>query len=188
MISPRSIKKELAKGQSLPEPKTVTTRAKAGSKWKKPSEPEEDNFQVERQIHEFVTERFDRLKAHQDKSLAKAEENLAGLRSIIMVAEIHANKAEMEATDEAKVCVAHAILHARIKIAQVGMDPGFDRSAWDVAGWKQILLELGGDAESKQVQALEAGPSGVKDVNVTLHIFVLSLFRKYYCNSIFGNL
>ncbi|MFS7921724.1 hypothetical protein Hanom_Chr03g00240281 [Helianthus anomalus] len=39
MISHRSIKKELAKGQSLPEPKIVTTRAKVGSKRKKPSEP-----------------------------------------------------------------------------------------------------------------------------------------------------
>ncbi|MFS7967377.1 hypothetical protein Hanom_Chr09g00785091 [Helianthus anomalus] len=117
MISPCSIKKELAKGQSLPEPKTVTTRAKAGSKRKKPSKPEEDSFEVERQIHEYVTERFVRQNAHQDKSLAKAKENL----------------------------VAHAILQARIQIAQEAMDPGFERSAWDVAGWKQTLLKLGGD-------------------------------------------
>ncbi|KAJ0743967.1 hypothetical protein HanPI659440_Chr10g0382021 [Helianthus annuus] len=130
-------------------------------------------------------QRFVRLKALQDKSLSQAEEDLADLRSIaaakdkkitqmekevnslekqIMVAEIQANKAEMEATDEAKVYVARAILQARIKIAQEDIDPGFDRSAWDVAGWKQTLLELGGDAEPKQVKALEAGPSGVKEV------------------------
>ncbi|MFS8022877.1 hypothetical protein Hanom_Chr16g01444701 [Helianthus anomalus] len=70
----------------------------------------------------------------------------------------------MEATDEAKVCATHAILQARIKISQEAMDLGFDRSAWDVAGWKQNLLELGGNAEPEQVQALEAGPSGVKEV------------------------
>ncbi|KAJ0699659.1 hypothetical protein HanOQP8_Chr10g0358421 [Helianthus annuus] len=149
MISPHSIKRELARGQSLPEPKIVTTRKKAGSKQKKPSEPEEDKFEDERKIHEFVTKRFVRLKAHQDKSLAKAEENLAGLRSIvaakdksisklekdvkglekkILMAEIQANKANMEATDEGKVYAARTILQARIKIAQEAMDPGFDRS------------------------------------------------------------
>ncbi|KAF5757049.1 hypothetical protein HanXRQr2_Chr17g0822071 [Helianthus annuus] len=168
MIYPRSIKKELAKGQSQQEPKTMTTRAKAGSKRKKPFDPKEDSFQIERQIHEFVTERFVHLKAYQDKSLAEAEENLTDLRSIatakdkkitqlekevnslekqIMVAEIQANKTEMEATDEAKVCASRAILQARIKIAQEAMDAGFDRSAWDVADWKQTFLELGGDAE-----------------------------------------
>ncbi|MFS8020099.1 hypothetical protein Hanom_Chr15g01411561 [Helianthus anomalus] len=44
IISHRSIKKELAKSQSLPEPKTVTTRAKAGSKRKKPMKLEKDDF------------------------------------------------------------------------------------------------------------------------------------------------
>ncbi|MFS7935688.1 hypothetical protein Hanom_Chr05g00406511 [Helianthus anomalus] len=56
MIYPRSIKKELAKGQRLPEQKMVTTRDKAGSKRKNPLELEEDSFEVEQKIHEFVTE------------------------------------------------------------------------------------------------------------------------------------
>ncbi|MFS7948972.1 hypothetical protein Hanom_Chr06g00566071 [Helianthus anomalus] len=43
------------------------------------------------------------------------------------------------------------------------MDPAFDRSAWDITGWKQALLNLGGDGDVDQVMALEAGPSGVKD-------------------------
>ncbi|MFS8002233.1 hypothetical protein Hanom_Chr13g01199711 [Helianthus anomalus] len=167
MIYPRSIKKELAKGQSLSEPKTVTTRAKAGSKRKRPSEPEEDNFEVERQIHKFITE-VRILDPSKDKSLAEVEENLAGLRSIdaakdktisklekdvkgvekqILVAEMQANKAEMEATDKAKA-----------------MDPSFDMSAWDVAACKQTLLQLGGEAESEQVQAVEVGPSEAKEV------------------------
>ncbi|MFS8022878.1 hypothetical protein Hanom_Chr16g01444711 [Helianthus anomalus] len=53
MISPRSTKKELAKGQSHLKPKTVTARAKV------------------------VTE------AHQDKCLAEAKKNLDGLYSIV---------------------------------------------------------------------------------------------------------
>ncbi|KAM0046988.1 hypothetical protein Hdeb2414_s0009g00323191 [Helianthus debilis subsp. tardiflorus] len=139
MISPRSIKKELAKGQNLHEPKVVTTRANVGSKRKKPVEPEEDAFEVERQFHEFVTERFVRLKAHHEKNLAEMEDNLASLRSIaaakdktiskmekdmkglekqLLVAEMQANKAEIEVTDETKVCVACAIPRVRIKMTQ----------------------------------------------------------------------
>ncbi|MFS8023869.1 hypothetical protein Hanom_Chr16g01456571 [Helianthus anomalus] len=119
----------------------MTTRAKEGSKRKKPSNPEEDGFQIELKIHECVTK---------DKGLVEAEENLTDPRSIaaakdkkitqlekevnslekqIMVAEIHANKTEMEATNEAKVCASRSILQARIKIAQEAMDPCFFRSA-----------------------------------------------------------
>ncbi|MFS8001817.1 hypothetical protein Hanom_Chr13g01194801 [Helianthus anomalus] len=57
----------------------------------------------------------------------------------------------MVATDEAKVYVSRAMLQARIKIAQKAMDPRFDWSAWDVAGRKHTLLELGGDAELEQM-------------------------------------
>ncbi|KAJ0728683.1 hypothetical protein HanLR1_Chr07g0244421 [Helianthus annuus] len=130
-------------------------------------------------------QRFVRLKAFQEKSLAQDEENLADLRSIIaakdkkitqlekekigleeqvMFVEIGIHEAEMNATEDAKVCAARAILQARIKIAQEATDPSFDQSAWVVAGWKQTLLKLGGDAEPEQVKALEAGPSGAKEV------------------------
>ncbi|MFS8006572.1 hypothetical protein Hanom_Chr14g01250781 [Helianthus anomalus] len=83
IISPRSIKRELARCQSQSEPKVVSTRAKIGSEREKPSDPEEDSFQIKRQFHDFVTERFVRLKALQDKSLEDAEEKLADLRSIV---------------------------------------------------------------------------------------------------------
>ncbi|MFS7929970.1 hypothetical protein Hanom_Chr04g00338651 [Helianthus anomalus] len=43
------------------------------------------------------------------------------------------------------------------------MDHAFDQSSWDIAGWKQALLDLGGDTDVDQVMDLEAGPSGVKD-------------------------
>ncbi|MFS7939022.1 hypothetical protein Hanom_Chr05g00446771 [Helianthus anomalus] len=58
--------------------------AKVGSERKDPTEKEEDSFEAERQIHEFVIERFICLKAHQDKILVEAEENLADLRSIAL--------------------------------------------------------------------------------------------------------
>ncbi|MFS7927824.1 hypothetical protein Hanom_Chr04g00313661 [Helianthus anomalus] len=44
MISPHSLKKELARGPSQPEPKTMSTRARTGSKRKKPADTTEDAF------------------------------------------------------------------------------------------------------------------------------------------------
>ncbi|MFS7936128.1 hypothetical protein Hanom_Chr05g00411791 [Helianthus anomalus] len=184
MLFPRSIKKELTKGQSLPKPRVATTRAKAGSKRKRPVEPEDDAFEVERQFREFVTERFLRLKAHHEKNLAVIEENLVGRRSIVaakdksisklekevkglekqlFVAEIEANKGEMEATDEAKVCAARTVFQARIRMAEEVVDPDSDKSTWDVASWKLTLLQLGGEAEPELVKATKFGSSGVQE-------------------------
>ncbi|MFS7953826.1 hypothetical protein Hanom_Chr07g00623141 [Helianthus anomalus] len=56
LISPRSLKKELARGPSTTEPKTVGTRSKTGSKRNKPSDSTNDAFQVERHFHEVITE------------------------------------------------------------------------------------------------------------------------------------
>ncbi|KAM0041113.1 hypothetical protein Hdeb2414_s0011g00362491 [Helianthus debilis subsp. tardiflorus] len=166
MLSPFSITKELAKGQSLPKPRAVTTRAraKAGSRRKKPMEPKDNAFEVERQFREFATERFLRLKAHHEKNLVLIEEYLVGRRSFaatkdksisnlekkvkglekqLFVAETEANKTEMEANDEAKVYAARTVLQARIRKAEEVVDPDPDRSTWDVASWKQTVLQLG---------------------------------------------
>ncbi|KAM0057816.1 hypothetical protein Hdeb2414_s0005g00163001 [Helianthus debilis subsp. tardiflorus] len=48
----------------------------AGSKRKKPVEPDGDSFEVERQLHESLTE------AHYEKRMIELEENLAGMRSV----------------------------------------------------------------------------------------------------------
>ena len=54
IISPRTIKKELAKSQT--ETRATSTRGKAGSKRKKPSEPEDDITQLERKLQESISE------------------------------------------------------------------------------------------------------------------------------------
>ncbi|KAF5755378.1 hypothetical protein HanRHA438_Chr17g0812061 [Helianthus annuus] len=184
MLYPCSIQKELAKGQSIPEPKTMTTRAKVGSKRKKSMESEDDAFEVERQFHEFVIEKFAHVKAHHEKSLSEMEENLVSLRSIVaakdntisklekdvkalkkqlFMAEMETNKAVMEAIDEAKVFVTCTVLQAKIRMAEEAVDPDFDRSAWDVASWKQTLLHLGGEVEPEPVKAADARSSGAKE-------------------------
>jgi hypothetical protein len=54
IISPRAIKKELTKSQT--ETRAPSARGKAGTKRKKPSEPEDEVMQLERKLHESVAE------------------------------------------------------------------------------------------------------------------------------------
>ncbi|MFS8016470.1 hypothetical protein Hanom_Chr15g01369081 [Helianthus anomalus] len=129
MISPRSLKRELAKGQSQPEPKMMSTRARTGSKRKKPADSTDDAFQVERPFHDVITELSDlcTTTATKDQRISQLEKEINGLEKKIMVAEIEANMVELEAAKEAKVCAAQTVLQARIKMADEAMDPTFDR-------------------------------------------------------------
>ncbi|KAF5772458.1 hypothetical protein HanRHA438_Chr13g0587921 [Helianthus annuus] len=147
-ISPRSSKK-VSKSLSFQEPRAVTTRAKSGYKRKKLSEPEGDFFDVEKQLHDSLTEGFTCVKALHEKRIAELEETLADLRSIVaakekpfsqlkkynkgleeqlLMAEVGTHEAVMVATDEAKVSAARTVLQARIRMAKETNDPDFDRS------------------------------------------------------------
>ncbi|KAM0064620.1 hypothetical protein Hdeb2414_s0003g00105131 [Helianthus debilis subsp. tardiflorus] len=148
MISPRSLKKELAKGPSQPKPKTMSTRARTGSKRKKPGDYTDYAFQIECHFHDVITEGFVHLQAIQERNLAEAEEKLAdlckiaaakdkklaqlekektGLDEQLMFVEIGIHKAQFNASENAKVCAARTVLQARIKMAEEAMDPAFDR-------------------------------------------------------------
>ncbi|KAJ0561037.1 hypothetical protein HanPI659440_Chr06g0242001 [Helianthus annuus] len=118
MLSPRSIKKELSKGPSLPEPRAVKTRAKAGSKRKKLAEPEDDVVDAERQLHESVTESFTRMKAHYERSLAEMEENLAGVQSIAAVKDKTISKLEKDKKGlEEQLLFAYVGIHEAVMVA-----------------------------------------------------------------------
>ncbi|MFS7912997.1 hypothetical protein Hanom_Chr02g00136471 [Helianthus anomalus] len=125
ILSHRSARKEPSKSLSFQEPRAVTTKAKASSKRKKRVEPEGDSFEVERQLHESLTE------AHYEKRMAELEENLAGMGSIavakdkaltklekdkkglneqLLFSEVGLQEAVMVATDEAKVYATRTVL------------------------------------------------------------------------------
>ncbi|KAJ0540049.1 hypothetical protein HanRHA438_Chr08g0367941 [Helianthus annuus] len=166
------------------EPRQVTTRAKSGSKRRKTSEPDIDLFDIEKRLHDVLTEEFSRLKVHHEKRIAEYEETLTRIRSAaaakdktitnlekdkqdleaqLLHSEMGIHEAAMNATDEAKVCAARAILQDRIEMAQEAMDSSFDRATWEVASWEMEQKNLGGDEELEQaaVDAGEAGTSGV---------------------------
>ncbi|KAM0006550.1 hypothetical protein Hdeb2414_s0019g00547261 [Helianthus debilis subsp. tardiflorus] len=142
----------------------MSTRASTSSKRKKPADNTDDAFQIERHFHDVITERFVRLQAIQDRNLAEADDKLADIRNIavamdkklaqlekektgldeqLMFVEIGIHEAQINATENAKVCAARTVLQARIKMAEEAMDPTFDRSAWNVNGWKLDLQNLG---------------------------------------------
>ncbi|KAF5791068.1 hypothetical protein HanXRQr2_Chr09g0390481 [Helianthus annuus] len=96
-FSPWTPKKEPSKSLSFQEPRAMTTRAKAGSKRKKPAEPKGDSFEVEKQLHDSLTEGFARVKAHYEKKkIAELEENLVGMRSIVVAKDKALSKLEKE--------------------------------------------------------------------------------------------
>ncbi|MFS7937369.1 hypothetical protein Hanom_Chr05g00426761 [Helianthus anomalus] len=53
-----------------------------------------------------------------------------------------------------------------IKMAKEAIYPNFDRSAWDLASWKQTLIKLGVDEELEPAveKAAEGGTTGAKEV------------------------
>ncbi|KAM0008609.1 hypothetical protein Hdeb2414_s0109g00797551 [Helianthus debilis subsp. tardiflorus] len=153
IVSPRSIKKELAASQSMPESKGMSTRAKGGSKRKKPSQSSEGLPLIEQQLHEAVSEKFAEIQILQGQQLANAEERILDLQTIatakdnriahlekgsktlqkqILLADITSNKERLEIIDEAKKYAAIVTLKIRLQMAKEAADPSFDRSEWDV--------------------------------------------------------
>ncbi|MFS8001642.1 hypothetical protein Hanom_Chr13g01192731 [Helianthus anomalus] len=113
--SPRSLKKELATSQSIPETKGVSTRGK-GTKRKKTAEPLEGLPLMEHQVQEYVSE--------------------------LLVAEMTAQRERIEVMEGAKHSAAFVKLKIKLYMAKEAADPAFDRSGWDVEAWKQRLVEL----------------------------------------------
>ena len=103
--------------------------------------------------------------ATKEKKISQLEKEVRGLEKKMMAMEMEANKTLMEVVDDAKVCAARVILKAKISMAQQAMNPSFDRSEWDVAGWMERLKELG-DYETpgeEPLPTLEEGPSETKE-------------------------
>ncbi|KAM0063958.1 hypothetical protein Hdeb2414_s0003g00096961 [Helianthus debilis subsp. tardiflorus] len=65
-----------------------------------------------------------------------------------------------EITQHAKVSAAIAMYKTQLQMALEAQDPAFDKSTWDVEGWKERLAELEDEEEAEEVLTLEAGGSG----------------------------
>ncbi|MFS7889851.1 hypothetical protein Hanom_Chr00s000005g01611881 [Helianthus anomalus] len=184
IVSPQSIKREMVASQSNPEVKGMSTRGK-GTKMKKPTESSEGLPLMERQFHDYVSEKFAKVQILLYQRLAEAREKIPTFQKIafakdkkisslekdnntlqkeLLLADITANRERMEVMDGAKLYVVVAMLKIKLQMAKEAVDPSFDRSKWDVEAWTNRLTELGDDEEPEEVLALEAGGSGDKDL------------------------
>ncbi|MFS7953714.1 hypothetical protein Hanom_Chr07g00621861 [Helianthus anomalus] len=148
IASSRSIKKELAASQSNPGLKGMSTRGK-GAKRKKTTEPTESLPIMERQLQEYVSEKFVEVQILLDQHVAEAEQKILDLQQIalakdkkissldkdnnnlhkeLLLAEITTNKERMEVIDGAKLSATIAMLKIKIQMAKEAADPSFDRS------------------------------------------------------------
>ncbi|MFS7928937.1 hypothetical protein Hanom_Chr04g00326631 [Helianthus anomalus] len=100
------------------------------------------------------------IDASKDKVFSKLEKQKNGLEEQVLLAKVETHEAVTVATYDTKVCVARTVLQTRIKMAYEAIDPDFDRSAWDVASWKQTLLRLGGEEELATEKEVASGAGG----------------------------
>ena len=65
-----------------------------------------------------------------------------------------------EITQDAKVSAAIAMYKIQLQMAMEAQDPAFDKSTWDVEGWKARLAELEDDEEAEEIPMLEGVGKG----------------------------
>ncbi|KAJ0493219.1 hypothetical protein HanIR_Chr12g0583681 [Helianthus annuus] len=68
---------------------------------------------------------------------------------------------KQEITQDAKVSAAIAMYKIQLQMAAEAQDPAFDKSSWDVEGWKARLAELEDDDEAEDIPMLEGGDAGM---------------------------
>ncbi|KAJ0509711.1 hypothetical protein HanIR_Chr11g0532271 [Helianthus annuus] len=64
---------------------------------------------------------------------------------------------KQEITQDAKVSAAIAMYKIQLQMAEEAQDPTFDKSSWDVEGWKARLADLEDEDEAEEIPMLEGG-------------------------------
>ncbi|MFS7978255.1 hypothetical protein Hanom_Chr10g00913391 [Helianthus anomalus] len=64
---------------------------------------------------------------------------------------------KQEITQDAKVSAAIAMYKIQLQMAEEAQDPTFDKSSWDVEGWKARLADLDDEDDAEDIPMLEGG-------------------------------
>ena len=102
-----------------------------------------------------------------DLKIADLEKALQDAKTQTAKISIDIDYKKHELVEGAKVSAAITMYKTKLKMAQEAQDPDFDRSSWDVEGWKARLADLEDDEEAEEVLAIEAGSSGKDQVKDT---------------------
>ncbi|KAM0035995.1 hypothetical protein Hdeb2414_s0015g00453081 [Helianthus debilis subsp. tardiflorus] len=95
-----------------------------------------------------------------DLKIADLEKELQAAKGEAAKMLINFDYERHEITQDAKVSAAIAMYKIQLQMAMEAQDPAFDKSTWDVEGWKARLAELEDDEEAEEIPMLEGGGTG----------------------------
>ncbi|KAM0055599.1 hypothetical protein Hdeb2414_s0006g00208061 [Helianthus debilis subsp. tardiflorus] len=100
------------------------------------------------------------VAALKDLKIADLEKELQATKGEAAKMLINFDYEKQEITQDAKVSAAIAMYRIQLQMATEAQDPSFDKSTWDVEGWKARLAELEDDEETEEIPRLEGGGTG----------------------------
>ena len=95
-----------------------------------------------------------------DLKIADLEKELRATKDEAAKMLINFDYEKHDITQDAKVSAAITMYKIQLQMAAEAQDPAFDKSTWDVEGWKARLAELEDDEEAEEVPMLEGGDVG----------------------------
>ncbi|KAJ0886225.1 hypothetical protein HanRHA438_Chr09g0376921 [Helianthus annuus] len=151
-----SRKKTPAASPTVSVPK-APIRGKGGKK-RKASEAED--LQGLPLLHQQCLDYFNEVAVLKDLKIADLEKELRATKDDAAKMLINFDYQKHEITQDAKVSAAIAMYKIQLQMAIEAQDPAFDRSTWDVEGWKARLAELDDNEEAEEISMLEGGGAG----------------------------
>ncbi|KAJ0617044.1 hypothetical protein HanIR_Chr02g0097151 [Helianthus annuus] len=95
-----------------------------------------------------------------DLKIADLEKEIRAVKDEAVKALIKFDYEKHDITQDAKVSAAIAMYKIQLQMATEAQDPSFDKSTWDVEGWKARLAELEDDDDAEDIPMLEGGDAG----------------------------
>ncbi|KAF5759010.1 hypothetical protein HanXRQr2_Chr16g0736041 [Helianthus annuus] len=92
-----------------------------------------------------------------DLKIADLEKELRATKDEAAQRLINMDGEKQEITQDAKVSAAIAMYKIQLQMVAEAQDPAFDKSSWDVEGWKARLAELEDEDEAEEIPMLEGG-------------------------------
>ncbi|KAJ0840715.1 hypothetical protein HanPSC8_Chr14g0622081 [Helianthus annuus] len=92
-----------------------------------------------------------------DLKIADLEKELRATKDEAAQRLIDMDGEKQEIIQDAKVSAATAMYKIQLQMAAEAQDPAFDKSSWDVEGWKARLAELEDEDEAEEIPMLEGG-------------------------------
>ncbi|KAF5821589.1 hypothetical protein HanXRQr2_Chr01g0015781 [Helianthus annuus] len=92
-----------------------------------------------------------------DLKIGDLEKELRATKAEAAQRLIDMDNEKQEITQDAKVSAAIAMYKIQLQMAEEAQDPTFDKSSWDVEGWKARLADLEDEDEAEEIPMLEGG-------------------------------